>query len=351
MHAVPSKDRVLAAPAQTLLTFLFIGVAETAIRYLRVDIGQQTPHVDVRCCWRPLAEAVLAGTPIYIRPAIDNKPPLFEFLNIAVAATGEYLLVFYLVIGLVNGLAAVLLWRVCVQRGAPRIGLIAGLLFIATVPIVGGTVINVRSFAVAGILLSLAVSNPVGRGVAVGAACLFSQHAVFAIPILAYDRLRTLDRDHAVRWFVMFALGGISIVVATFGSVYVIWGAPSLFGAVKWSFLKAAQYTTNPVVPSLFGDTWEWGVALYLMMSKLFHLLIPATLIASFTLTDWRRRFAALTTNGLALMATLLALSLSVPLLIRAYRAYWLYPLPFLSLLASIGYHQFFNGRDRYQND
>ncbi|WP_227355627.1 hypothetical protein [Haladaptatus salinisoli] len=343
MYKLPFERETFTFSTLAVPVFLLVGIYGTADRYVRILAGTQQPHVDVRCCWRPLAEAVLAGQPIYVRPAVDNKPPLFELLNVAVAATGRYLLVFFLLVGLANALSAILLWRICARRGASHVGLVASLLFLVSVPAAGGIVVNVRSFAVAGILLSWYVRNPTGRGAAVAVAALFSQHAVFAIPALVYDRVRELDRRSGVRWTTAFALGGSSVVAATFAFVYVVWGSQSFYGAVYWTVGVAGKYATNPVVPSLVGDTDRWLSALYREGMKHLILLVPAAIAVQLALTDrGRERLIPSSNAPLVVTTTLLALSMTVPLFVRAYRAYWLYPLPFLALLASLGYQRLF---------
>ncbi|WP_233274781.1 hypothetical protein [Haladaptatus cibarius] len=342
MHVLSSKRETLESSTFIVPAFVLLGVLETMNRYMRIQAGAQQPHVDVRCCWRPLAEAVLAGKPIYVRPAVDNKPPLFELLNIAVAATGQYLLVFFVLVGFANAAIAILLWRICAQRDASRVGMVAGLLFLTSVPAAGGTVVNVRSFAIAGILLSLSVHHPVARGATIAAAGLFSQHAVFAIPALAYDRLRKLDRDSGIRWLASFSIAGIGVVAVTFALVYAVWGQASFNGAIYWSFGAAEKYTTNPVVPSLIGDTSRWMNALYREALKHLVLIVPATIVAQLALSTRDAERPALSTNAPILTTALLALSMTAPLFVRAYRAYWLYPLPFLALLASVGYQEFF---------
>lgn len=342
MHVLSFERETLDSSTLGVSGFLLLGLFETFGRYFRILYGEQQPHIDVRCCWRPLANAVLAGKPIYVRPAVDNKPPLFELLNVTVASTGQYLLVFFVLIGIVNGVSAILLWRICADRGTPRVGLIAGLLFLTSVPATGGTVINVRSFAIAGILLSLWVEHPLARGATIAAAGLFSQHAVFAVPALAYDRLRYLDRDSSLQWLVRFVAGGVAVLVVSFGFVYVVWGAQSFHGALYWSFGAAEKYTTNPVVPSIIGDTHRWMVALYHGVIKHLFLIVPATIIVHLAATERGSNRVIHSTNAPLVTTTFLALSMSIPLLVRAYRAYWLYPLPFLALLASIGYQQFF---------
>lgn len=343
MSGLAFERETVTSPTFVVPVFFFVGVLQTMNRYLRIQQGVQMTHTDVRCCWRPLAEAVLAGQPLYVEPAVDNKPPLFEFLNVAVAATGEYLLVFFLLVGVANAAIGVLLWRVCVQRGAPRVGLLAGGLFLASVPVAGGMVINVRSFAIAGILLALSVNHPVARGGAVAAAGLFSQHAVFAIPALAYDRLRELDGPDGLRWAGRFALAGLGVVAAAFAVVYAVWGWASLEGSLYWTFLVAGEYTSNPTVPSLVGDTGEWFMSLYYFGLRHLIVLVPASVVVWFTAADRESTWTSRSTDAPVVTAALLAISLTVPLFVRAYRAYWLYPMPFLALLASVGIKQLFS--------
>ncbi|WP_231188743.1 hypothetical protein [Haladaptatus sp. DYF46] len=285
---------------------------------------------------------MLAGKPIYVRPAIDNKPPLFELLNITVAATGHYLLVFFVLVGCANAAIAILLWRICIQHDASRVGLMAGFLFLMSVPVAGGTVINVRSFAIAGIILSLSVSNPVARGASIAVAGLFSQYAVFAIPALVYDRLRELDRESGIKWLASFAFAGLGVVAITFAFVYVVWGEASFNGAIYWSFGAAKKYTTNSVVPSLIGDTSQWMNALYHEALNHLVIIVPAVTVVQLAFSTRDAERPILSTNAPVMTTALLAVSMTLPLFVRAYRAYWLYPLPFLALLAATGYQEFF---------
>lgn len=348
MHVSSFERETLDTSAFIALGFVLLGILETLIRYFRIVAGNQRTHVDVRCCWKPLADAVLAGKPIYVRPAVDNKPPLFELLNVAVAATGEYLLVFFVLIGIANACSAILLWQICAERNASRVGLMAGLLFLSSVPATGGTVINVRSFAIAGILLSLWVKDPFARGAIVAAAGLFSQHAVFAIPVLAYDSISALDRDSRLQCLSKFVVGGVGVVAISFAFVYAVWGATSFDGALYWSFGAAKKYTTNPVVPSLIGDTSRWMAALYRGSIKHLFLIVPAIIVVQLAATERGLKRMLRSTNAPLVTTAFLALSMAIPLFVRAYRAYWLYPLPFIALLASIGYQQFFTvGRPR----
>ncbi|WP_227377285.1 hypothetical protein [Haladaptatus halobius] len=115
----PRKYPLLRASNRRLvdLALLGIGCSEALVRYLRILTAQTSPHPDMTTMWRPVAEAVLAGAPPYLTAPVDNKPPLFEYLNLAVAATNRYLVVFLLLVGLANGAVAYLLWRTHAESG------------------------------------------------------------------------------------------------------------------------------------------------------------------------------------------------------------------------------------------
>lgn len=112
---------------------------------------------DVSGVWIPFANKVLAGGAPYLAHW-DNKPPLFQFVNILAAATDHYVLFFYITMGLANGIAAVLLWRVCRQFGYDRIGLVAGFIFLAFMAI-SSFRINPRQYANVLMLLALLTTS------------------------------------------------------------------------------------------------------------------------------------------------------------------------------------------------
>ena len=120
----------------------------------------------------------------------------------------------------------------------------------------------------------------------IAAAGLFSQHAVFAIPVLAYDGLRYHERDVWMEWLAKFVVGGLGVVAVSFGVVYLVWGPASFRGALYWSFGAAKKYTTNPVVPSLIGDTSRWLATLYRSTIKHLFLLVPAAAVVYQLITD-----------------------------------------------------------------
>ena len=79
-----------------------ICVLQSLIKYVRYRSGNVALISDVTNIWKPLAFEVLSGTKLYAgleTATWDNKPPLFEFLNIVIGMTGSYELVFWYVSG------------------------------------------------------------------------------------------------------------------------------------------------------------------------------------------------------------------------------------------------------------
>lgn len=305
---------------------LFAGVA----RLLGLSAGRSAVHPDVRLTWRPLARAVVEGTPLYTPGAMDNKPPLFELLNVLAYLSDEYLVVLTLAVGLANGVAATCLWRACAVRGHARVGGLGALVFLWTLPIVNGAAINVRSFAVASLLFALVSRHPLARGVGVGCALCVSQHAVFAAPAIAYDGYRLADRSPA--WVGRFLAGLAAVVCAVFGTVLAVWGPASLVGAVRATVGTAGPYLLA-YGPSAWISTATWTFATVRMHLRLWVLL-------AFALWGgWLvgRQAARAWAWGPAHLLLALTVALSVPLVVRPFVTYWLYPLPAVSLLAAVG--------------
>jgi hypothetical protein len=319
-------------PREAVFSLLFVnaGLFAGVARLLRLRAGRATIHLDVRLAWRPLARVVAGGTPLYTPGAMDNKPPLFELLNLLAYLSESYLVVLTLAVGLATGVAATCLWRACAVRGYPRIGGLGALLFCWTLPLVNGAAINVRSFAVAGLLFALVSRHPLARGLGVGCALCVSQHAVFAAPVVAYDGYRLADRSLA--WVGRFLIGVTAVVLGAFGTVFVVWGTPSLLGAVHASVGTAGPYLLA-YGPPVWVSTATWTLATVRIHLRLWGLLAFALwggwLVGRVVTRDPRWTPAHL------LLA--LVVSPSVPLVVRPFVTYWLYPLPAVSVLAAVG--------------
>lgn len=321
-------DRV---PVAVLL--VSIGVFEALVRFLRITIGSVSPHPDVTTTWRPVAIAALSGTPLYLGDAADNKPPLFEYLNLAVGLTDNYLLVFLVLVGLVNSAIAYLLWRTHAERGYHTTGITVGVVFLLAVPLVRGHAINVRTFMLAGVLLAVRFRSAVTAGIAIAGAGLMSQYAVVALPGVAIDRFRRLPRARWGNWLSRFTLvAGIGVSLC-YLSVYLVWGEPSLLASFRWSVKSAERYVFE-WTPSLWRGTTTWVRLHFSTLRRLSVLLVLGAVGAVSTVRgsalDGRRR----TLNERAIFFLGL---LSLPLFVRPFRTYWMYPLPWLATLSTTG--------------
>jgi hypothetical protein len=332
-------DRV---PPDAVFALLLVnaGLLAGVARLLRLSAGRATVHPDVRLVWRPLARAVAGGTPLYTAGAMDNKPPLFEFLNVLAYLSESYLVVLTLAVGLANGVAAACIWRACAVRGHARVGGLGALLFVWTLPLVDGAAVNVRSFAVAGLLLALVSRHPVARGLGVGCALCVSQHAVFAAPVVAYDGYRVADRSPV--WVGRFLAALSATFLLAFGAVFAVWGAPSLAGAVHATVGTAGPYLLA-YGPSAWVSTATWTLVTVRMHLRLWALLAFALWGAWLV----RRRVARAGTWGPAHLGLALVVALSLPLAVRPFVTYWVYPLPVVSVLAAVGIRRALRGPAR----
>jgi len=322
-----STKQLLGAAIMILL------VIQTIRRYLLVNYGPEQMHWDAWAVWKPAAEAVLSGTPLYMGQAVDNKPPLFHFLNILVASTGRYHLAFLLVVAIGNLLIAVLLWKFLTRYELGEVGALGAILFVAALPFVNGNVINVRTFALVGILSALIVRQPTVSGFLLGCASLFTQYAIIALPVVLGIRLyETTEGDH-LRRGLMFIGSGLASVVTTFVIVCGVWGLDSVQNGLQMTYWGAPDYVSRGGVPSSVDSPLIWVGEIYFIVVELGFILVPAG-IAVARLCYGR---VYLNERNMTMdLVAVLAVLFSLPLAVRAYHFYWILPLPFMAVLAAL---------------
>lgn len=318
-----SRSSLVAAGLLALALF------QAAEQYLRAVIGRNDLWADAANVWLPLAEHVAAGNPLYVGAAVDNKPPLFQYLNLAVYETGEYVLVFYLLVGLANGLAAWLLYQWVSDFARRETAAIAAVLFLAALPVVNGTIINVRSFALVFVLLAVRARPAAAQGAFIAVAGLFSQYAVFGIPVLLYQRYAA----DALGWrsFARFCGAGLVVVALAFAPL-LWWGVDSLVGGVEWSFFAVKDHLTQNDVLNPWLSPVDWVGKIAAVSVPLVYLLVPAALYAGRVVlgrTGGRRRAV-----DVALVAFVGVYGLSFA--VKSLRYYWMLLLPFLAALAAL---------------
>ncbi|MFB6186171.1 MAG: hypothetical protein ABEI86_04795, partial [Halobacteriaceae archaeon] len=81
----------------TEIVLAAIAFVQVAFRYAQVAVvGRAAMSNDVTERWLVVVQAVLHdGVPLYVPPAVDNKPPLFQYLNLLAGASGNYALGWY----------------------------------------------------------------------------------------------------------------------------------------------------------------------------------------------------------------------------------------------------------------
>jgi hypothetical protein len=290
----------------------------------------------------PIAEGVTSGAPLYGPGLGDNKPPGWQFLNLGAYLTGEYTAAMLVAVGVANGVAAILLWRLLVRFDAPGIGVAAASLFLLTLPLTGGHHINSRPFMVAFVLAAFLTRRPIVRGVAVAVGTLFNAYG--AVFVLALCWLTW--RETATPWRAVgrYLAAGAVTAVAVLAAVAAIWSADAVRAALYWSFglpvlgeASTSAVHHDAVSPDsylarswLLSDPLLWVHYVRTLVLQLLPLLALAAV-------GWlSRRGSRLSESAVRLFATGLAAA-AVPLLFRGYEQYWLPTLPFLAAFAAVG--------------
>ena len=241
-----------------LAALSILSFAGAAIQYLQLTIGRESVFYDARVIWRPLAQEVFGGAALYV-DVWDNKPPLFHFLNLGIAATDAYIPVFLVAIGLANLTTAALIVVLCEREGYPRVGRLAAVLFLAMCLALPGYQINPRQFANVGVLVALITVRPALAGGAVAAAGLFSQFSVLAIPVICWRRWRSRDglrRD--ARWYLVFVAAGLVTAAVAYLAVAVVWGSDAMAAAAENSLFALSGYAEKKAEHSLWTNPIGW---------------------------------------------------------------------------------------------
>jgi hypothetical protein len=305
-------------------------IVQTVTRYLRIQFGEAEWDPNFANVWRPLSQELHTGASLYTNGMGDNKPPLFELLNFLVGGLPNQGFVFLFLVGIANGLTALLLYRFVSAKYPDWFGLVAASIWLLTLTQVNGTHINVRSFALVGILCALYVDSERAfiRGAAIAVAGLFSQYALLFLPVLAWDSVRELAIKKRIRWLTVFGTGGLLILVVAFSVVGLIWGSRAALAGLYWSYGLPTGVTTTGFAtapggylsePWVLSNTLQWGGRILYIAGILSPLFLGAGIrgLRVVYTRQWNVYLYA-------------AVALLFPLLIRSYYAYWLLSLPFI---------------------
>ncbi|WP_330630331.1 hypothetical protein [Halocatena halophila] len=308
------------------------------------------PAADFTRIWQPLADRVLAGAPLYSSGVADNKPPLFLAVDIVTGFAPSHAGAFILLTGLINGLVAVVLWRLGRQYDREFAGVLAGVLYLAFVPLFDGQFIQAGSYTVLFVLLAVHANRAMLSGVWIAVAGLFYQYAVLLVPVVFGLRL-TQDRHTPVRRGLYYCFGGLVTVGLVFLGVALLWSPRSALLGLHWSFglptgvtsAPVQSFTTEPATYAsglwLFTNPSKWAEEMSHALGFLIPLLIPVGV--ALRTVQWRIADGSLISH-----AVVLTVASTIPLVIRTYLDYVVLLLPFVCLLAAIGLIKLFEAAD-----
>lgn len=166
-----------------------LGALLVIVNYCQVRLAGESLADDLTHRWKPVMESVLFNDATIYVDAVDNKPPVFELLNLAAGATGHYILAWYIIITTSTFVTVYILFEwTATEFGstdyAAGLAIVAAVLYIAGLTPAGGTGINARTPMLLGVVLAVWTDRPVISGVALAIAALCSQYAALGGPIL-----------------------------------------------------------------------------------------------------------------------------------------------------------------------
>jgi len=320
----------------TLILLFLTGFIPTLIVSTLNILAGDPMVVNVRNVWLPFADTVLNGGIPY-ESQWDNKPPLWQFLNLAIAATGEYRLVFYLLVAATNGVATILIWRLCSRRNRERAGILAAVFYATSLIYFNGDVINPRPFAALAILGAFFSWRAVVRGGLIAIAGLFSQFSILVIPAVLVDQ--AINDKLSTDWFGRFAAAGIAIVGLSFAVVALAWNPDAAVLGIQYSFGSTAEYVSGYANREL--TVWAGPLAWGRNQFHLAKLIAAPLLFSGVAITTYLRGQQ----SSLIPVTALAAVGLLIPIVIRPSSLYWLPPLPFIAILGAIGVQELFEGQ------
>lgn len=295
------------------------------------------PAGNVVNVWQPFVKEVVAGGQLYIAHW-DNKPPLFQFVNIFAELTGSYHLTFYVLLGIANGIGVLLLWRVTDRYTTYGVGLIAAFLWLSILPTVS-TQIDPRQFALLFIFAALLVESPFLAGVSIATGGLFAQFTAFAIPgvllVRLYDTRDFGTAGLTVKRVGIFMLGATLMTIGVYLSVALLWSTEAAITAIEYTIFDAGSYVNqyNERGLSLFGDPIAWVYKEYRLLSQR-HLEIGGLLVGTVAILKGVARIDQSIGYGFIVIAIGLLLQTTV----RTAPIYGLLWIPFALIITSIGF-------------
>lgn len=311
------------------MALLLMGVLGALFHWFTKSVRGFDLAGDVADVWIPVASCVVNGGELYLCHW-DNKPPLFHFLNVGFTAVDAYLLLFFLTMGVANGVAAILIRRLCREWGYGLVGVISAVLFLALMANMTNR-INPRNYANVFLLYAFLASGPIRTGVSVAIAGLFSQFAVFIIPAVIWFRNDLWNPSY--RWLAKFGGAGLATVAIAFGIVAAFWSVEAAVTGFQYAFLDSGEYVGEYSQRglALYGSPIAWVYKLYRLLS-LYLWLVLGGMLGVYAIQ--KQDGGPTKFEPAILLATLLT---AIPLTIRTAPVYLVMITPFLTILCTLG--------------
>lgn len=269
------------------------------------------------------------------------------FLSVLLSPFDDFT-VMILLLSVIGGVGtAAVLYRFVGTELGYGVGIVAGLLFLSPLYANVQITTTTRPFAVLLGMTALLVHSPVIAGALVICGALISQYVgVFLLPVALigiWERGWTPKRD-----VLRFLIGGLLIGILAYGSLLFVWGWDSLIGAIEYSLLFIVDYSSTSGGPLATGmadasvvENPLYGVAsvAFLVGRQLYFLPVGIAILR-------------LNADRSIRIACLVGVVVSfLPFLVRASAQYVIYPLPWLAILAALGYRDLIEFGVRRYND
>lgn len=345
MSTLRGVGRRLSRPTRRYgwpVVFLLGALGHALARFNDLTWGHAQLNPDVTRMFLPIARGVASGAPLYGPGLADNKPPGWQLLNVAVYLTGEYTVAMLVAVGLANGAAAILLWRLLGGFDAPGLGVVAAAMFLLVLPLAGGHHVNSRPFMVAFVLAAFLSRRPAIRGAAVAIGTLFNAYgAAFVVALLWLIRR---EADAPRRAVAEYLAAGALTAAIVFGVVAAVWRPDAVRAALYWSFgLPVAGGVATSAVHHEAVAPDSYLARSWLLTDPLLWIHYTRTLVLQFlpllalTGVGWLHQRQVLDSPAAVRLLGAGLLAALFPLFFRGYEQYWLPLLPFLAAYAAVG--------------
>lgn len=315
----------------TVRVFAVFAVLWASVRFLQIRYSDQDLLHDAGTIWLPLAENIFKGGQLY-GELPDNKPPLFQFVNLVTYGSGEYVLFMLLLVGLANGIIILLTGYHFRRKSRPGTAVIAAIAcFLLIAPL--GTIVNNKSLGTAILLSATLTASPITIGFLFAGAIGMAQQLIIALPaVIWYQTKRHELTMSDIKLTITITFVGLTV---QYLAVWALWGWNSLVAGIEQTIfvvfdysLASSQFQTNGGVLSS-PTLWLRRISDVMLSHSLIFSIATVGLIS--IILSWNRR------TDVDRFWTLFTISLLPVLLIRAYRHYWILLAAGIGALFAIG--------------